>query len=108
MSVKINYNQNWDKAKSGNFIDDGLLEMATDIHRRAVILAPVDTSALRNSGVVDKISGGYAIRFGSSRVPYARIRHEVNKKNPQTRRYLAKAGDSVARGDTAKYFRGKI
>lgn len=86
----------------------GLLEIMTDIHKRSVGLAPRDTSALVNSGTISQIDSGYKITYGSSRVPYARRRHFENKKNPQTLGYLALAGDAVARGDIAKYFRGKI
>jgi hypothetical protein len=107
MPVKVTMKPNWD-GKIEDSIKDGLLEMATDIHRRATAFAPVDTSALRNSGRVEPILGGFAIRFGDSRVPYARIRHEINYKNPQTRGYLARAGDAVARGNVAKYFTRKI
>lgn len=107
MPVKVKMNRNWSQQVSSQ-LNAGLLEMTTDIHKRAVILAPVDTGALRNSGEVDKIQNGYRVTFGSERVPYARKRHFENRKNPQTRGYLAKAGDSVARGNTQKYFRGKI
>lgn len=106
--AKVTYNANWNTIQQGKYLNEGLLEMATDIHRRAVILAPVETSALRNSGIVEKISEGYRVKFGGGRVPYARLRHFQNKKNPQTIGYLAKAGDSVARGNTDKYFRGKV
>lgn len=108
MKAKVTMNQNWDKVKKASWLDSGLLEMSTDIDRRAKALAPVETSALRNSGKVSPIANGYKVSFGSSRVPYARIRHEVNNKNPHTRRYLVRAGDSVVRGNTAKYFRSKI
>lgn len=82
--------------------------MAVDIRNRAVILAPVETGALKNSGIVEPVTNGYKIQFGSSRVPYARKRHFENKKNPQTLGYLAKAGDAVARSDKSKYFKGKV
>lgn len=108
MAVKVTYNRNWQKVVSGKFTQDGLLEMVTDIHRRAVALAPRDTSALANSGRIERVIGGYAVTFGGSRVPYARRRHFENKKNPHTKRYLTRAGDSVTRGDTSKYWRGKI
>ena len=107
MPVKSSLNKNWSKEGESS-IKKGLLEMVTDILTRAVILAPIETSALRNSGVVEPIVNGYKVKFGSSRVPYARRRHFENKKNPQTLGYLAKAGDSVVRGDKTKYFRGKI
>jgi hypothetical protein len=85
----------------------GMLEMVTEIHKRAVMLAPTDTGALVNSGRIKTIPMGYAVTFGSSRVPYARRRHFENKKNPQTLEYLEKAGDSVVKGNTSKYFRGR-
>lgn len=71
------------------------------------MLAPVDTRALVSSGVIERNgTANYTIRFGSARVPYARIRHFENKRNPQTLGYLEKAGDSVARGNVNKYLRG--
>ena len=106
MPVKFTENKGWSE-KQQRSMKAGLLEMATDIHRRAVILAPIETGALRNSGkITPEGSDAYKISFGSSKVPYARMRHFVNKKNPQTLGYLAKAGDSVARGAKEKYFKG--
>lgn len=87
-------------------LDRAVLEMATDIDRRAKILAPVDTGNLVNSAVIkreDKAS--YSVTFGNARVPYARRRHFENKRNPQTLGYLQRAGDSVARGNISKYIR---
>jgi hypothetical protein len=107
MPVKVTMRPNWDGNIEQN-LKDGVLEMATDIHRRAIVIAPKDSRALVNSGVIEPVTNGYKIKFGSSRVPYARKRHFENKKNPQTLGYLAKAGDSVARGNTAKYFSKKI
>ena len=107
MPVKFTENKGWD-TKIENGMKAALLEMSTDIHRRAVILAPIETGALRNSGkVTPEGSNSYKISFGSSKVPYAALRHRVNKRNPQTLGYLAKAGDSVARSDKSKYFRNK-
>lgn len=84
------------------------LEMAIDIQRRAVLIAPIQTGALRNSGRVERLAtAAYRIIFGSDRVPYARRRHFENKKNPQTIRYLFKAGDSVKREHVKKYLRNK-
>lgn len=107
MPVKVTMNRNWDK-NIENGMKKALAEMAVDIHRRAVINAPVETSALKNSGRVEPVTNGYAVKFGNSRVPYAKRRHYENRKNPQTLHYLSRAGDSVARGDKAKYFRYKI
>ncbi len=89
----------------------GVLAMATDIHKRAAILAPVDTSALANSGTVKPVTNGYMIKFGSSRVPYARI-HELGGKTGRNKsvtikakRYLGQATESVARSSQSKYFK---
>lgn len=87
-------------------LDAGVAEAATDILRRGVILAPVDKRNLVNSGRIERIYAGfYRIIFGSSKVPYAELRHRINRKNPQTIGYLAKAGNSVKRSDPRKYFR---
>lgn len=107
MPVRINIKRNWSGDISKG-ISTGLLDLTTDIHRRSIILAPRDTAALVNSGRIDPIVDGYKITFGSPRVPYARRRHFENNKNPQTKGYLAKAGDAVMRGDTGKYFRGRV
>lgn len=107
MSVKVTIVPNWDM-KIAQEMKAGLLEMATDIRTKAVILAPRETGALANSGVVEPVLEGYRIKFGSGSVPYARRRHYENNKNPQTKGYLAKAGDGVARGNKAKYFKVKV
>lgn len=89
-------------------LDIAVLEIATDIDKRAKMLAPRDTSALINSGRIERIrSGFYSVIFGNNAVPYARRRHYENFKNPQTLGYLAKAGDSVTRGNVSKYLRKK-
>ena len=85
------------------------LEMATDIHRQASLLAPVLSGNLVASGRIEKVTGGYEVAFGGSsgfNVPYAKRRHFENKKSPQTLRYLERAGDNVSR-DKAKYLKGK-
>lgn len=107
--VKVTIVPNW-SGKMHKGIQLGLLELATDIDKRAKILAPKDTRALVNSALIQPstLSDTYTVKFGNSKVPYARRRHYENKKNPQTIGYLTKAGESVARGDTGKYFRGKV
>lgn len=107
MSVKSNIDPTW-QLKLDRGLKIGALEMITDVHRRAVTIAPKVTRNLVNSGVIEPIRDGYLLRFGSSRVPYARRRHFENKLHPETKGYLAKAGQSVARGDKTKYFRGKV
>ena len=93
--AKVTMKSGWDSTAG---LERGLAEMATDIHKRAVILAPKDTRALVNSGNISRTGDKeYTIKFGSTAVPYARRRHFENKKNPQTLGYLSKAEDSVAR-----------
>jgi hypothetical protein len=66
-------------------IDRAVLEMVTDIHRDASILAPKDTRALVNSGRISRVKEAhYEVTFGGGSVPYARRRHFENMKNPQT------------------------
>jgi len=107
MNVRVNIDPLW-AVKTHQRLKIALLEMTTDIHRRSKVLAPKVSRNLVNSGVIEPIQDGYRIKYGSNKVPYARRRHFENKKNPQTKGYLSKAGDSVARGDTGKYFRGKV
>ena len=88
-------------------LDSSVLEMATDIHKRAVILAPVESGNLRNSGKVERVKNAqYRISFGGGIVKYAKRRHYENKKNPQTIGYLSKSGESVGRSNLNKYIRG--
>ena len=104
--AKVTMKKGWNSTAG---LERGLAEMATDIHARASILAPKDTRALVNSGNVKRTGDmEYTIKFGSSKVPYARRRHFENKKNPQTLGYLSKAADSIKRSDKSKYFRGKV
>lgn len=91
-------------------LDVGMLEIATDIHRRSGMLAPVLSGNLVASGRVKRNGqADYSIIYGgnsSFNVPYAKLRHFVNKKHPQTTGYLSKAADSVSRGNISKYFKG--
>lgn len=87
-------------------LDLAVLEMATDIHRVAGVLAPKDTRALVNSGRIKKEGlAHYQVIFGGGSVPYAKRRHYENKKTPGSLKYLERAGDSTARNLT-RYLRG--
>ena len=104
MSVKVNMKPNW----SGNIqagLQRGLIEMAFDVHDRAVILAPHKDGGLAGSGTVTPIKDGYQIKFGSQRVPYARRQNFEHKTRSH---YLARAGEGAARGNVSKYFKGKV
>ena len=89
--------------------------MVSDIHMRAVQLAPKDTRNLVNSGRINRTGDAhYNVTFGSSKVPYARIQElgGVTGKGYKThivgQHYLEQAGDSVVRGDLSKYYRGQV
>lgn len=83
----------------------GVLTMMSDVERKAMARAPVLTGALRNSARVKDTSDGVAVMFGSTRVPYAYVRHESNNKHPSTVKYLAKAAQDVANSDIGRYFK---
>lgn len=83
----------------------GVLNMMSDVNRKAQMNAPVLTGALRASGKISATRDGAQVTYGSSRVPYARVRHEVNNLHPGTTKYLARAAQDVSRGDVAVYFK---
>lgn len=75
---------------------NGLRAMGDRILMDAIALAPEATGALKSDGRVEIESDTEVhIKFGDTRVPYARLRHFKNKKNPQTLKYLQRAGDNV-------------
>jgi hypothetical protein len=81
-----------------NALNRAVVMMAVDIDRQAKILAPRDTGALIASSTIAREGDGKAsVTFGSPAVRYARRRHFENKKNPQTLRYLERAGTNVTK-----------
>lgn len=115
MAVRMTVDRNWSDKTHKN-MQVGLLEFVTTVHERAIILAPKDTRALVNSGLIapNRASDTYSLKFGSSKVPYARIQ-ELGGKTGRGhsvsiigKHYLERAAESVARGDTSKYFRSHI
>ena len=105
-SYKLRINQGW-KGQATHSIDLGLARMATDIHRMAVLNAPFKTGALRNSGRFRRNGVlSWSVIFGNNAVPYAALREVENKKNPGTRFYLKRAGET-ATARAASYF-GRI
>lgn len=84
----------------------GRLKIATEVRNRAQDNAPVLTGLLKNSASITSSSDSISVGFGSSAVKHARVRHNINKKNPQTVEYLKKAADAVKREGIAKYFKG--
>jgi len=81
-----------------NHLDKTVAVMATDIHRQASILAPHASGALIGSGRITRNGqADYDVTYGGGKVPYAKRRHYENRKNPQTLKYLERAGDNVSR-----------
>ena len=104
MGVKVTSNiVQWGNKKQSD-IDKALLNLATVVHRDASALAPRLTGNLIASGRIEKIQNGYAISFGGAAIKYAAIRHEYNKKNPQTIHYLSRSGDKNSK-NYAKYLK---
>lgn len=84
---------------------NGLRAMGDRILMDAIALAPEDTGELKSDGRVEVISDTEVhVKFGDARVPYARRRHFENKKNPQTLRYLKRAGDNIVTKSGLKEF----
>ena len=80
----------------------GLNELGNDVKRRAIVLAPVLTGALRQSARSDVSSAGEKVTI-SFNTPYSRLRHEINRLHPETRKYLANSLKSIK--DVRKYFK---
>lgn len=66
-------------------------------------LAPWLTGALHDDGRVEQRGIETHVVFGGSEVPYALRRHYENKKNPQTLRYLERAGKEVSKRGLQSY-----
>ena len=110
MAAKVSFKSNWSDDQI-RMIDVGVLEMATDIDRKAKMLAPRDQGNLISSGRIKRNGlGNYSVIFGGSgsgfSVPYAKRRHFENLKSPGTLKYLTRASEAVSRGSIKKYFRG--
>lgn len=108
VTVKSDLSTKWYEKKKSQW-NSAELRMATDILRLATVYAPVDKGHLRASGRIERNDGkGLKVAFGGSgngfAVPYARLRHFQNRKNPQTLRYLERAGEQVAK-DKDKYIK---
>lgn len=96
MSVIIRTNTRLFEIVEGENWKNGLRAMGDRILMDAVALAPELTGSLKSDARVQVVSDTEVhVKFGDARVPYARRRHFENKKNPQTLRYLQRAGDNV-------------
>lgn len=78
--------------------------MADRILDRSMRNAPVLIGELRSDGRVEQLGdSALIVKFGDKRVPYARRRHFENRKNPQSLRYLEKAGNETVREGLEKF-----
>lgn len=80
----------------------GLNDLGNDVKRRAVVLAPKLTGALRQSAKVEVNPNGETV-YISFNTPYANRRHWENNLHPATRLYLTNALKSIK--NTKKYFK---
>ena len=79
----------------------GVANMLAAVDTKAKSYAPVRTGALKNSGRITANS----VIYGNNQVPYARLRHFVNRLHPSTRYYLSRAAEDIARGDLRRFFK---
>lgn len=79
----------------------GLEKLGTDIKKRAIILAPIDTGALRQSAKVEVNTVGDTVTT-SFNTRYAKRRHYENNLHPSTKFYLTNALKSIT--NVANYF----
>lgn len=83
--------------------NQAVAKMSKSIKNLASVLAPVDSGDLRESGKISQTGSSATITFGGGSVKYARLRHYVNNKNPQTKYYLERAGDAVTKKGIQPY-----
>ena len=101
VDVKVKY----DQGKVDRLVDammvKGMEALGKDIQRRAIVLEPVLTGRLRRN--TKSFPSSKTVKVVAN-TPYAKIRHEVNNKNPQTRLYLTRALKSIT--SPSRYFKG--
>ena len=91
-------------AEERDRMDGALGAWAADTHNVAQRKAPHDTGALQNSGRIERHEQlDWSVSFGNRQVPYARRRHFENMLNPQTLRYLERAGDQNKHNFVRRY-----
>ena len=95
--VKTNW-QIFERVEVENLRNAGR-SMADRVFSDARMRAPKLTGALRSDGRVEESADRteFVVKFGDSRVPYARKRHYENRSHPDTKYYLQDAGKNVAK-----------
>lgn len=84
-------------------ISQALVKMGDRIKNLAEMYAPVKTHALQQNGRVLNTPLSVTVRFGGYEVPYARRRHYENNLHPETKYYLERAGNQVAKQGVQYY-----
>ena len=90
-------------------LDRTAKNMAQTMVNRGKMLAPVDSGDLVESGrVIRNGKGSYSAAFGGSDVDilYALRREYENNKNPQTKHYMKRSGDSVKKQGVKPFYKG--
>lgn len=96
VTYQLRLNKAWRQTVTGS-LRAGLDSFSRSILSQAVRNAPKLTGALRASGRVAATSQNErVISFGNSSVPYAVRRHFENYRNPHTKYYLQRAGETAA------------
>ena len=79
----------------------GLGKLGDDVKKRAIILAPIDTGALRQSAKTEVNASSDTVTISFNK-PYAKRRHYENNLNPSTKLYLTNALKAIT--NISKYF----
>lgn len=73
-------------------VRNGLESLGKDVKKRAIVLAPIDSGALRRSANVAVAADKVEVSFNTA---YARRRHYENELHPATKLYLNNALKSI-------------
>ena len=116
-NISVRFSDVW-QHKYDRGVQRGIKRMATDMHRQAVVNAPIAhrgdytngqwkhivAGALRRSGRITGSGYSWYITFGGGQVPYARRREFENNLHPETKYWLKRAGETVS-AKSESYFK---
>lgn len=84
-------------------INNALAKMGSSVLNLAKMYAPYKSGDLLRDGRVEKEQDSVKIAFGGFAVPYARRRHYENNLHPNTKYYLERAGNEIAKRGVQYY-----
>lgn len=84
-------------------INNALSRMGSSVHNLAKMYAPYASGELLRDGRVNTGNLQTTIAFGGFKVPYARRRHYENNLHPNTKLYLERAGNEIAKRGVQYY-----